>query len=183
MKSQIAVIVPVSGAAAESEIGSVQVWSQASEAVKPALGRFCSRFYPASEAWGCEIHNPFGVVFGKQSPEKFLAIYLAALQAQRRAIRFHLECLFTAEDLDNAKKNGGALLCAIEIDAKDEERAAHAVWYMCMQKGVLFPDCGVYYADLKRALITRVQERAILENPAGYALGVVAVEFWEEEND
>lgn len=181
-KCQIAVIVPVSGTATENEIGSIQVWSQAAEAVKPALGKFCNRFYPAGEAWGCAIHDPLGVVFGKKEPEKFLKIYLAALQAQRQAIQFHLERLITAEDLDSSSKIGDALICAIEIDAEDTERVAHAAWYMCMQKGVLFPDCGVYYADHKRALVTHAQERAILENPAGYALDVVAVEFWEEEN-
>ena len=182
MKNQIAVVVPVPEESAENKSSSVQVWGRASELVKPALGRFCGKFYPADEAWGYKIRDPFGVVFGKKVPEEFLAIYLAALQAQQSAVRFHLENLITAESLDCAGKIGDTLICAVHVDAEDTERATHALWYACMQSGVLFPDCGVYYADHKRAIATQEIVRNILANPAGYALSVVSVEPLEEEN-
>lgn len=68
-----------------------------------------------------------------------------------------------------------ALLSAmgIVVDGSDPELMIHALWHISLQKGAPLPDCGIYYTALGRAVASQEEQRAILSNPAGYALCVV----------
>ena len=63
------------------------------------------------------------------------------------------------------------------------ELMIHALWHISLQKGAPLPDCGIYYAALGRAVASQEEQRAILSNPAGYALCVVRLSPEVEKDD
>ena len=155
---------------------SEQVWSEAVNLLRPVLGKFCGAFYPATQAWGQAIHDPFGVVFGRRNPVEVLELYAAAREKQVRAISFHLEGLLSPKDLENARKVGDALFCSIEVQPDDKEKLAHSVWHLFLQHGVILPDCGIYYAAEGKSILPPKDEQAILTNCSAYALCAVTLE-------
>ena len=161
----------------------VEVWAMAAKLLMPGLGKLYSRFYPSMSPWGHRITTPFGVIFGKQHPEQFLTLYHAAQEAQSNAVGFHLAGLLKDIDPNTIYSNDGTVICPITVSAKNEEQLAHAVWHMSIVKGAPLPDCGIYYAAWNGAIATTAQERMILENPAGYALCLVALEPMEGSNE
>lgn len=60
--------------------------------------------------------------------------------------------------------------------ADDTERIGHGIWHIRLHQGTPLPDCGVHYANLRRAVAAPKEEQAILSNPAGFALCMVTVE-------
>ena len=152
-----------------------QVWGKVSELLLPALGKLYRQFNPSNGAWGLKLVRPFGVILGKQEPEQFLALFLAGQQAQQDAMEFHLSAMIEKTDMSNAQKIGDSLVCPMIVDGKDPELMAHAIWHISLQKGAPLPDCGIYYIGLGRAVASTEEQRAILANPAGYALCTVTL--------
>ena len=120
-----------------------------------------------------KLISPFGVVLGCQEPELFLTLLLTGQQTQQEAVAFHAAAMIKKADMDNAQKAGDSLICPVVVDGSDPELMIHALWHISLQKGAPLPDCGIYYAALGRAVASQEEQRAILENPAGYALCVV----------
>lgn len=85
--------------------------------------------------------------------------------------------------MDNAQKAGDSLICPVVVDGSDPELMIHALWHISLQKGAPLPDCGIYYAALGRAVASQEEQRAILSNPAGYALCIVRLSPEVEKDD
>lgn len=113
------------------------------------------------------------MVLGCQEPELFLTLFLAGQQTQQEAVAFHAATMIKKVDMDKAQKAGDSLICPVVVDGSDPELMIHALWHISLQKGAPLPDCGIYYAALGRAVASQEEQRAILANPAGYALCVV----------
>ena len=156
----MAVVVPVDQLTGSKAALSAQVWGQVSNLLMPALGKLYRQFHPANDAWG-------------QEPEVFLTFFLAGQQTQQEAVAFHAAAMIKKADMDNAQKAGDSLICPVVVDGSDPELMIHALWHISLQKGAPLPDCGIYYAALGRAVASQEEQRAILANPAGYALCVV----------
>ena len=86
-------------------------------------------------------------------------------------------------DMDKAQKAGDSLICPVVVDGSDPELMIHALWHISLQKGAPLPDCGIYYAALGRAVASQEEQRAILANPARYALCVVRLSPEVEKDD
>lgn len=171
----MAVVVPVDRLAGNDEALRAQVWGKVSELLLPALGKLYRQFNPSNGAWGHKLVRPFGVILGKQEPEQFLALFLAGQQAQQDAIEFHLAAMIKKADMSNVQEIGDSLVCPMIVDGKDPELMAHAIWHISLQKGAPLPDCGIYYTALGRAVASAEEQRAVLANPAGYALCTVTL--------
>ena len=123
------------------------------------------------------------VVLGCQEPELFLTLFLAGQQTQQEAAAFHAAAMIKKVDMDKAQKAGDSLICPVVVDGSDPELMIHALWHISLQKGAPLPDCGIYYAALGRAVASQEEQRAILANPAGYALCVVRLSPEVEKDD
>ena len=140
--------------------------------------------HPANDAWGHKLISPFGVVLGCQEPELFLTLFLTGQQTQQEAVAFHAAAMIKKVDMDKAQKAGDSLICpVVVVDGSDPELMIHALWHISLQKGAPLPDCGIYYAALGRAVASQEEQRAILSNPAGYALCVVRLSPEVEKDD
>lgn len=179
----MAVVVPVDQLTGSKAALSAQVWGRASNLLMPALGKLYRQFHPANDAWGHKLTSPFGVVLGCQEPELFLTIFLAGQQTQQEAAAFHAAAMIKKVDMDKAQKAGDSLICPVVVDGSDPELMIHALWHISLQKGAPLPDCGIYYAALGRAVASQEEQRAILSNPAGYALCVVRLSPEVEKDD
>ena len=174
MKScEMVIVVPVDRLAGNEEALRSQVWGKVSELLLPALGKLYRQFNPSDGAWGHTLVRPFGVILGKQEPEQFLALFLAGRQAQQEAMEFHASAMIAKADMSSAQKIGDSLVCPMVVDGSDPELMAHAIWHISLHKGAPLPDCGIYYEGLGRAVASMEEQRAVLANPAGYALCTV----------
>lgn len=171
----MAVVVPVDRLAGNDEALRAQVWGKVSELLLPTLGKLYRQFNPSNGAWGHKLARPFGVILGKQEPELFLTLFLAGQQAQQDAMEFHLSAMIEKTDLSSAQKIGDSLLCTVVVDGSDQELMAHAIWHISLQRGAPLPDCGIYFTALGRAVASTEEQRAVLANPAGYALCTVTL--------
>jgi len=169
----MAVVVPVDQLTGSKAALSAQVWGQVSNLLMPALGKLYRQFHPANDAWGHKLTSPFSVVLGRQEPELFLTLFLAGQQTQQEAAAFHAAAMIKKVDMDKAQKAGDSLICPVVVDGSDPELMIHALWHISLQKGAPLPDCGIYYTALGRAVASQEEQRAILANPAGYAICVV----------
>ena len=163
----MAVVVPVDQLTGSKAALSAQVWGQVSNLLMPALGKLYRQFYPPNDT------SPFSVVLGCQEPELFLTLFLAGQQTQQEAVAFHAAAMIKKADMDNAQKAGDSLICPVVVDGSDPELMIHALWHISLQKGAPLPDCGIYYTALGRAVASQEEQRAILSNPAGYAICIV----------
>ena len=162
----LAVIVPVKWLPQNTEQARTQMWGQVTQLLLPNLGKWYSRFYPASTPWGQDIQAPFGVVLGREEPVKFLNLFYRAKRKQDDAVAFHTVGLLSNADLEQAQKIGDTLVCHVTAAA--------------IQSGSFLPDCGIYYLEQKQAVINPEQERAVSGHPADYALCAVTLENMEE---
>ena len=176
----LAVIVPVKWLPQNTEQARTQMWGQVTQLLLPNLGKWYSRFYPASTPWGQDIQAPFGVVLGREEPVKFLNLFYRAKRKQDDAVAFHTVGLLSNADLEQAQKIGDTQLCHVTAGESNEALTAHALWYAAIQSGSFLPDCGIYYLEQKQAVINPEQERAVSGHPADYALCAVTLENMEE---
>lgn len=179
----MAVVVPVDQLTGSKAALSAQVWGQVSNLLMPALGKLYRQFHPANDAWGHKLTSPFSVVLGCQEPELFLTLFLTGQQTQQEAVAFHAAAMIKKANMDNAQKAGDSLICPVVVDGSDPELMIHALWHISLQKGAPLPDCGIYYTALGRAVASQAEQRAILSNPAGYALCVVRLSPEVEKDD
>lgn len=180
----LAVMVSTKRMPQDAEKAREEVWGTVTNLLLPNLGKAYDKFYPSECAWGHRISEPFSVILGREAPERFLALYLRACRAQSSAIHFHTEELVKTVDprlLEQAMREHTPF-CTVEIDGSDPAQTTHALWQVALHDGLLLPDCGVYYADLGKALASPDEQKKVLNNPAGYALCMVTLEFREGEN-
>lgn len=169
----VAVVLPITELSGNEQELQNNVWAKTSDLLLPALGKLYRQFNPASNAWGHPIRNPLGVVLGKQEPELFLALFLAAQKRQMEATAFHAEAMIEKTDLSKAQAVGDSLLCPVVVDGSDPELMVHTLWHLSMHRGDLLPDCGIYYAHLGRAVASLEEQRQVLSRPSDYALCMV----------
>lgn len=169
----VAVVMPITELSGNEQELQSKVWTKTSELLLPSLGKLYRQFNPASNAWGHPIRNPLGVVLGKQEPELFLALFLAAQKRQMEATAFHAEAMIEKTDLSKAQTVGDSLLCPIVADGSDPELMVHTLWHLSMHRGDLLPDCGIYYTHLGRAVASLEEQRQVLSRPSDYALCMV----------
>lgn len=182
--THLAVILPVDGLPQDTEKASQEVWGTVTNLLLPHLGKYYAKFSPAKRAWGYRIPETFGVVLGKKAPDRFLCLYFEACRAQASAIHFHVTELVKTVDPHLLEKaiEENTLFCPVVVDGSNPKQTAHAVWQISLHEGALLPDCGVYYAKLRKALASKAEQDAILANVAGHALCVVTLEFKEEHD-
>ena len=180
-ENYLAVMVSTKGMPQNTEKVREEVWGAVTNLLLPDLGKLYVKFYPCECAWGHRISEPFSVILGRESPERFLALYLRACQAQLNAIHFHTEELVKTVDprlLEKALREHTPV-CSIPVDGSNPAQTAHALWQIALHDGLLLPDCGVYYAGLGKALASPDEQREVLKDPAEYALCMVTLELRE----
>lgn len=159
-----------------------QIWARTTQLLLPGLGKLYSKFYPAVRAWGKTIGDPLGVILGARSPEKLLSFYVAACEAQSRAVEFHLAPLLGGFDPEKVVQAGDALICPVSVDMSDQAVSSHAIWHLSIMNGDLLPDCGVYHASKSSAVVSPEDSRSIIRNAANYAMCLVALEPMEVQD-
>ena len=159
-----------------------QIWTNTAQLLLPGLGKLYSKFYPATRAWGKTVGDPLGVILGACTPEKLIAFYIEASQAQRRAVEFHLTPLLDGIDPEKLVRAGDALICPVSVDMEDKAVSSHAIWHLSIMNGALLPDCGVYHASKSSAVVSPEDSRSIIGNAANYAMCLVAVEPMEVQD-
>lgn len=181
-ENRLAVIVPVDISSQDRESLRQEVWETVISLLLPGLGTYYRTFYPENLTLEHKSAEPFDIIFGEASPEEFLLFYIEACCAQASAIEYHTEAIMNTADLEHTrqKTDDDTLICPAVADSSNQERIAHATWYLAIHEGALLPDCGVYYAGLHRGIISRDEQKEILENLAEYALCMVTL---EEQDD
>ena len=81
----LAVIVPRKWLPQNTEQTRKQAWAAVTQLLLPDLGKFYSRFYPASQPWGQDISAPYSVVLGREDPVAFLNVFHQAKKKQEEA--------------------------------------------------------------------------------------------------
>lgn len=177
----LAVVCPVSGLPQNAEETRQTVWTNITTLLQPGLGTRFSSFYPASFAWGMPLHAPFGVLLGRDDPERFIQILLTASEVQSKAIHFHMEGLLEGIDPKTVCTVGEDTICPIYLDGTDKALTAHSIWSLGIAAGKLLPDCGVYYLEQGHAIADKEMRKAIASRLADYAVCVVTLEVKEGE--
>lgn len=171
--SNMAVVVQVDQLAGSDQSVRAQVWGQTAALLTPALGKLFCQFNPAFEAWGRKLTQPFSVILGRQEPELFLSLFLTGQQTQEEAVAFHAAAMIEKVDLDRVQQTDDSLICPVVVDGSDPELMVHTIWHIALQNGAPLPDCGIYHIALGRAVTSLEEQRAVMANPAGYALCMV----------
>ena len=175
----LAVIVPRKWLPQNTEQTRKQAWAAVTQLLLPDLGKFYSRFYPASQPWGQDISAPYSVVLGREDPVTFLNVFHQAKKKQEEAISFHEIGMLSNINLEQTQKIGDTLICHVNAES-NEAMQAHSLWHLAMAEGGLLPDCGLYYLEQKRAVLSPEQEKAVSACPGDYALCAVTLELEED---
>ena len=177
MKStNLAVVCSASELPQNTELARQVVWTRITQFLQPDLGKLYSSFYPATNAWGIELNVRFGVLLGRETPEEFIRVLIAATKAQDAAIHFHIGGLLNHVDLEQVHQIDSAIVCPVTLDGTDKELEAHSVWHAAMAAGVFLPDCGIYYMDRKTAVADLELRREIVRSIESHAVCVVRLE-------
>lgn len=179
----LAVIVPRKWLPQNTEQARAQAWAAVTQLLLPDLGKFYTRFYPASQPWGYDISVPFSVVLGQEDPVTFLNVYHRAKKKLDEAISFHTYGMLGNINLGEMEQIGDVLVCHITVDQKSKALEAHSIWHWAVMEGAFLPDCGLYHLEQKQAFLSLEQERAVSIRPGDYALCAVAMEFELEEDE
>ena len=176
----LAVIVPRKWLPQNTEQTRKQAWAAVTQLLLPDLGKFYSRFYPASQPWGQDISAPYSVVLGREDPVTFLNVFHQAKKKQEEAISFHEIGMLSNINLEQTQKIGDTLICHVNAES-NEAMQAHSLWHLAMAEGGPLPDCGLYYLEQKRAVLSPEQEKAVSACPGDYALCAVTLELEEDK--
>lgn len=177
----LAVVCPVSGLPQNAEETRQAVWTNVTALLQPKLGTRFSSFYPASFAWGMPLNAPFGVLLGRDDPDRFIHFLLTASEVQNKAICFHTEGMLEGIDPKTVCTVGNATICPVYLDGADTALAAHSLWNLGLAAGELLPDCGVYYLEQGHAIADKEMRKTIASRLADYAVCVVTLEVKEAE--
>lgn len=172
-KTDLTLVVPIKDLPIENI--AAEVWGEVTKRLLPDMGKLYTQFYPNVQPWGHGKVNPFGVVLGKTDPMQFLELYAVAKIAQMGAIDHHLNPLISEAKSKSESVLGETLICVVD-GSSSEEVKSHSLWNILLHEGEILPDCGIYYAHLRKSLISESQEKAICEHLADYALCVVSLE-------
>lgn len=176
----LAVIVPRKWLPQNTDQTRKQAWAAVTQLLLPDLGKFYSRFYPASQPWGQDISAPYSVVLGWEDPVAFLNLFHQAKKKQEEAIAYHSMGMLNNINLDQTERIGKALVCHVTADGSNEALQAHSIWHLAVMEGAFLPDCGLYYLEQKRAVLSPEQEKAVSACPGDYALCAVTLELEED---
>ena len=174
--TNLAVVCSASGLPQNMELARQAVWARITRFLQPGLGRLYACFYPASSAWGVDLNTRFGVLLGRETPEEFVRVLIAATEAQMAAVDFHAEALLNRIGPEQAHQVDGAIICPITLDGTDKELEVHSAWHMAMAAGVFLPDCGIYYMEQKTAVAGLELRREITRSLKSHAVCVVRLE-------
>lgn len=181
--NHLAVIIPVKWLPQNTEEARTQAWAAVTNLLISDLGKFYSRFYPATNPWGQMIVYPFGVVLGREDPVAFLNLFYQAKKKQEEAIAFHSIEMMSNINPEQTYRIGDTMFCHITADKSNPALTGHMLWHTAVTLGTLMPDCGVYYLEQKKAIPGSEQEKAVSGHPADYAMCVVTLEAKEEQYD
>ena len=176
MGTTLAVVCSASGLPQYTEMILQAVWAKTAQFLQPNLGKLYSSFYPAVNAWGIDLNVRFGVLLGREAPEEFIRVLIAATEAQNAAVHFHIGGLLSRMNLEQTHQVDGVIICPVTLDGTDKELEAHSAWHMAMASGVFLPDCGIYYMEQKTAVANLELRRKIAHSIASYAVCVVRLE-------
>lgn len=179
--SHLAMVIPIDTAEKNDQSIRAAVWQMATELLLPQLGKRYSRFEPANKAWKQTVNQPFGVVIGRNDPAVFLYFYAAGKSHQEAAIQFHMASFL--EGLEPIIKNeqAGVAMYAVQICGDGSDVAPHMLWHVALMNGELLPDCGIYFAQEKRALADDALDKHVLSHLEHYAMCVVTLTLEAEE--
>lgn len=169
----LVIIVPAGSTAEEQSKLRLSVWETATNLLLPKLGKYYSRFEPATVAWGQRLDNPFGVVFGRENPALFLYCYSTAKSMQQEMITRHMKPLVDNIAPLAKSETDGLSVYAMAVTGDSAEMGAHIAWHIAMIAGELQPDCGLYFAAEKEAYASDELEGKVLRHIERYALCVV----------
>ena len=172
----LAVVCSASGLPQDTELARQAVWAKTAQFLQPSLGKLYSSFYPAANAWGIELNVKFSVLLGREAPEEFIRVLIAATEAQNAAIHFHIGGLLSHIDPEQTHQVDGAIVCPVTLDGTDKELEAHSAWHMAMAAGVFLPDCGIYFMERKTAVADLELRREISRSIESHAVCVVRLE-------
>ena len=127
----LAVIVPRKWLPQNTEQTRKQAWAAVTQLLLPDLGKFYSRFYPASQPWGQDISAPYSVVLGREDPVTFLNVFHQAKKKQEEAISFHEIGMLSNINLEQTQKIGDTLICHVNAES-NEAMQAHSLWHLAM---------------------------------------------------
>ena len=156
-------------------LAAEEIRKRAKLALSPGCGKYYRSYALSASPWGIDVSHPEGVVLGRSDPEKFLKLYNRARSVQTEAINFHMFKLVESELLRSERIDGNTLLCF--VTPRCDEPPVHAIWYMAMLEGELLPDCGIYFADLKKSLISKEEDIEVLSHISNYALCTASLEL------
>lgn len=174
--TNLAVVCSTSGLPQNTELARQTVWARITQFLQPNLGKLYSSFYPASSAWGIDLNARFGVLLGREAPEQFIRILVAATEAQNASFDFHTEGLLSRVDLGQTQQMGDTIICPVTLDGRDKELEAHSIWHIAMAAGKFLPDCGIYYMDRSTAVADLELRREISRSIENHAVCVVRLE-------
>ena len=177
----LAVIVPRKWLPQNTEQARVQAWAAVTQLLLPDLRKFYSRFYPAHQPWGDDISVPYSVVLGREDPVAFLNVFHQAKKKQEEAIAYHSMGMLNNINFDQTEQIGEALVCHVTADGSNAALQAHSIWHLAVMEGAFLPDCGLYYLEQKRAILSWEQEKAVSTRPGDYALCAVTLELEEDK--
>lgn len=178
--TNLAVVCSVSGLPQNAELARQAVWARITQFLQQDLGRLYSSFYPAFNAWGIDLNARFGVLLGRETPEEFVRVLIAATEAQNASIDFHIGGLLSRMDPEQTQQMGDAVVCPVTLDGTDKELEAHTVWHIAMAAGTFLPDCGIYYMERNTALAGPELRQEIARSIESYAVCVVRLEAKED---
>lgn len=174
--SYLAVVVPVGDLRAESELAiRSAVWSRTTALLLPQLGKWFTRFEPATGAWRKKIDRPFGIIIGKIEPALFRYFYQTAKLHQQAAISFHMDGFLNGVGDINKTKYGDMAIFTVNVNGDNEAVVHHMLWHASMLGGEVLPDGGIYYLAEKESFATNQLDQMVLSNLEGYALCIVTL--------
>ena len=179
--SYLAVIVPRRWLPQNTEQARIQAWAAVTQLLLPNLGKFYSRCYPACRPWGHNISAPYSVVLGREDPVTFLNVFHHAKKKQEEAIAYHSMGMLNNINFDQTEQIGEALVCHVTADGSNAALQAHSIWHLAVMEGAFLPDCGLYYLEQKRAVLSPEQERAVSTCPGNYALCAATLDLEEDK--
>lgn len=174
--NHLVVVFPAGGLPEDTVHACGAIWTQTSRMLLPGLGEFYDQFHPTAKPWGVEIPAPFSVVLGREEPCRFLRLYLRGRELRESSIAYHVGGTLAETGVEKLRTAGDILICPVALDGTNKRLEGHILWHTAMAQGMILPDCGVYYAEKKRATVEAELEKSIESDPAGYALCVVTME-------
>lgn len=178
--NHLVVVFPAEGLPENTVHACGAIWTQTSRMLLPGLGEFYDRFHPAARPWGVEISTPFSVVLGREDPCRFLWLYLRGRELREASVAYHVGGTLAETGVEKLQTAGDILICPVTLDGTNKRLEGHILWHAAMAGGAILPDCGVYYAERKRATAEAGLEKSIEDDPAGHALCVVTLELRED---